>query len=57
MKNTKAKADLLAPHQGPVMCGSCDFANQVQGEWRGDTFYPASDKCRKCDGAKRARKD
>jgi hypothetical protein len=34
--------------RGPIMCESCKCAHQVTGEWRGNLFYPTSDKCKDC---------
>ena len=52
-----AKPTTLAPSRGPVMCASCDYQRQVRGEWRGDVFWPASDRCEGCTMAAEKRKD
>jgi hypothetical protein len=50
-KPLKKRSDPLAPSDGPLMCASCDYQNQVRGQWKDDVFYPASEKCPKCETA------
>ena len=49
MAKPKTQLDGLKPSPNPVMCSSCGYRNQVRGEWMGNVFYPASDKCPKCE--------
>jgi hypothetical protein len=46
--------DPLAPSLNPVMCKACGYRNQVRGEWRDNVFYPASDKCPRCEAKEQA---
>jgi hypothetical protein len=49
MAKPKARRDPLEPWPGPVMCRACGCRNQVRGKWRGNVFYPESDKCPACE--------
>jgi len=54
MAKPKTSRSSLKPSSNPVMCASCDYRNQVRGEWRDNVFYPASDKCPRCEAKEQA---